>query len=100
MKKKLIALMLSAAMTAGMLAGCGSTSTTGSTDANAGAADTGAAKTEENASADAGASTGETVKLTAVIISHPLTKDITEMKWVSEIEEKAGVEIEWEPDQG
>lgn len=96
MKKKLIALMLSAAMTAGMLAGCGSTSTTGSTDANAGAADTGAAKTEENASADAGASTGETVKLTAVIISHPLTKDITEMKWVSEIEEKAGVEIEWE----
>lgn len=44
MKKKLIALMLSAAMTAGMLAGCGSTSTTGSTDANAGAADTGAAK--------------------------------------------------------
>ena len=42
------------------------------------------------------ASTGEVVKLKALIISHALTKDITDMKWVSEIEEKAGVEIEWE----
>lgn len=58
MKKKLIALMLSAAMTAGMLAGCGSTSTTGSTDANAGPPTQERQKRKKNASADAGASTG------------------------------------------
>ena len=32
----------------------------------------------------------------ALIISHPLTKDVTDMKWLQEIEEQANVEIEWE----
>ena len=36
------------------------------------------------------------VKLKALIISHPLTKDVTDMKWLQEIEEQANVEIEWE----
>lgn len=36
------------------------------------------------------------MKLKALIISHPLTKDVTDMKWLQEIEEQANVEIEWE----
>lgn len=39
---------------------------------------------------------GDKVKLTALFIAHPLTKDVNEMKWLSEIADKAGVEIEWE----
>lgn len=39
---------------------------------------------------------GEKVKLTGLFISHPLTKDMNEMAWLNEIEEAAGVEIEWE----
>ena len=96
MKKKVLALVLSAAMLAGLLAGCGSSSSTGGTaGTGTGGTETAAPAAEGNGS-DASASTGEVVKLKALIISHSLTKDITEMKWVSEIEEKAGVEIEWE----
>ncbi len=36
------------------------------------------------------------VKLTAVFIAHPLTQSVYDMEWLMEIEEKAGVEIEWE----
>ena len=38
----------------------------------------------------------EKTKLTALFIAHPLTKSVTEMKWLSEIADAAGVEIEWE----
>jgi putative aldouronate transport system substrate-binding protein len=44
-------------------------------------------------------STGDSidkVKLTALFVSHPLTQSVSEMKWLQEISEKAGVEIEWE----
>ena len=39
---------------------------------------------------------GEKVKLTGVFISHALTKSVYEMKWLMEIEERAGVDVEWE----
>jgi len=35
-------------------------------------------------------------KLKALIITHPLTKSVTEMKWLQEIADDANVEIEWE----
>ncbi|MFD2875553.1 hypothetical protein ACFTAO_05515 [Paenibacillus rhizoplanae] len=35
-------------------------------------------------------------KLKAIIVKHSLTKDVTQMKWLAEIEEKANVEIEWQ----
>ena len=38
----------------------------------------------------------EKVKLTAVFISHSLTRSVDEMKWISEIEEAAGVDVTWE----
>lgn len=39
---------------------------------------------------------GDKVKLTALFIAHPLTKHVDEMKWVSELEERAGVDVTWE----
>ena len=39
---------------------------------------------------------GEKVQLTALFIAHPLTKHVDEMKWVSELEERAGVDVTWE----
>ncbi|MDD6143597.1 MAG: hypothetical protein PUD16_08905 [bacterium] len=42
------------------------------------------------------ASADEPVKLTALFIAHPLTKHVDEMKWVSELEERAGVDVTWE----
>ena len=38
----------------------------------------------------------EPVKLTGLFIAHPLTQSVDDMEWLQEIEEKAGVEIEWE----
>ena len=39
---------------------------------------------------------GDKVKLTGLFIAHPLTKSVYDMNWLMEIEEAAGVEIEWE----
>ncbi|WP_349772288.1 extracellular solute-binding protein [Lederbergia citrisecunda] len=36
------------------------------------------------------------VKLTAIIVKHPLTQDVSNMDWLKEAEKKAGVEIEWQ----
>ena len=38
----------------------------------------------------------EKVKLTGLFVAHPLTKSVEEMQWLAEIEEDAGVEVEWE----
>ncbi len=36
------------------------------------------------------------VKLTALFIAHPLTKQVDEMKWIDEIEKDANVDVTWE----
>lgn len=38
----------------------------------------------------------EKVKLTALMVPHSLTKDVSELKYLADMAEKAGVEIEWE----
>lgn len=35
-------------------------------------------------------------KLKALFVSHSATQDVEEMEWLQELEEEAGVEIEWE----
>ncbi|ULO09015.1 extracellular solute-binding protein [Paenibacillus sp. 19GGS1-52] len=40
--------------------------------------------------------TTEKTKLTAIFVKHSLTKDVNEMKWLTDLEEKANVEIEWQ----
>ncbi len=87
MKKRIVALTLAVMMTVSTLAGCGS-STSGSTATGS----TG----ESSEAKDTELAAGEKVKLSALFIAHPLTKDVNEMQWVQEIEDKAGVEIEWE----
>lgn len=76
MKKKVLSVVLSMAMAAGLLAGCGSSGTSGGGGESA--------------------SSGEKVKLTALFCAHALTADINEFKWLQEFEDAAGVDIEWE----
>ena len=40
--------------------------------------------------------TGEKTKLTALYVSHSLTKSLDEMQWMQELEDACGVEVEWE----
>lgn len=93
MKKKIISLMLSAAMATTALVGCGSEAAAPS----AGAAEE--TKTEakaDDASVAASEESGDKTKLTALFIAHALTEDLEEMKWLAEFEDKAGVDVEWE----
>lgn len=71
MKRRVISLVLAGTMVLSALAGCG-----GSSEPE---------KTED----------GKT-KLKALFVSHSATQDVEDMKWLQEIEEEAGVEIEWE----
>lgn len=104
MKKKVLALLLSTAMAVSVFAGCGG-SGGGSTENASSGSGTGSSEEQapaDNSSEDAGedtgaaASNGETVKLKALACLHSLTKDIDEMQYVTQIQEEAGVEIEWE----
>ena len=104
MKKKVLALLLSTAMAVSVFAGCGGSGGGSSENASSGS-ETGSSEEQapaDNASEDAGAdsgaaaSNGEVVKLKALAILHPLTKDVQEMQYVTQIQEEAGVEIEWE----
>jgi len=93
MKKKLVTLMIVAAMAITSLAGC----TSGSSGEPATGSVSGTSESASGSEASgSGQTSGETVKLKALFIAHPLTKDLNEMQWLKEIEEKAGVEIEWE----
>ena len=106
MKKKVVAALLSVAMAATLLAGCGSgggastdSSNSGESASSGSEAQAEAAGDEADASGDEGqasAPSGETVKLKALAILHPLTQDVDDMEYVAEIEAEAGVEIEWE----
>lgn len=89
MKKKVLATLISTTMIVSMLSGCGSSKP---------AEEAGSSTTKTEAASDTSQNedSKEKTKLTALIISHPLTQDVTEMEWVQEIEEQAGVEIEWE----
>ncbi|GHU97016.1 ABC transporter substrate-binding protein [Spirochaetia bacterium] len=46
--------------------------------------------------AETATSSSGKVKLTALYTKHPLTKDFNEMKWLKEIADEVGVEVEWQ----
>lgn len=73
--KKLIAVTMAACSIISMTAGC----STG--------------KSNNNGS---GNTSGEKVKLTALINKHSLTKDLKTMKWLTDLEQKTNVQIEWQ----
>ncbi len=97
-RKKWLALLLAGCMAAGVLAGCGNSQGGGKdTAAPSDTSDQGGqsgekAEKEEKESA----SSGEKVKLTALISKHSLTKDVNEMEWLNILEEENGVDIEWQ----
>ncbi|MBQ7679028.1 MAG: hypothetical protein IJT34_04175 [Butyrivibrio sp.] len=84
MKKKILSVLLSAAMVTGLLAGCGSSAESPSTATGSGTASSSASSSDSK------------VKLKALFIAHPLTDDINNMKFIQEFADNAGVEIEWE----
>lgn len=91
MKKRVWAMFVIAAMAATVLSGC----------KNSGDASTGTnVSSDDKAMANAGAkdssAAGDKVKLKALFIAHPLTKDVDDMKWLQEMEDEAAVDVEWE----
>ncbi len=91
MRKRLLSLIISLCMLAAMLAGCASGSTTPTT-----------APADQTKPADATAApsepatAGEPVALKAIINTHALTKDVTTMAFLAEMEKKTNVKITWE----
>lgn len=83
--KKLICMVLTVIFLVGMLSGCGSANPT--TDSTNGTTNDPAA---ENGNGD------KIVKLTALFNKHSLTKDVNEMEWLSDLEKKSNVQIEWQ----
>lgn len=75
--KKCITILLAAALAVSSMAGCsGGTSTSDSGKSTA--------------------TSGEKVKLKAIMLKHPLTQDLNKMEWLTKIEKEAGVQIEWQ----
>ncbi|WP_028609358.1 ABC transporter substrate-binding protein [Paenibacillus harenae] len=83
MRKKAIWLLSIILVACAVLAGC-----SGSGNGNGGGE-------AANDSGNSGQS-GEKVKLTALITKHPLTKPLAEMEWLQQVEDAAGVDIEWQ----
>lgn len=95
MKKRVLAMLLSAVMAISLLAGCGGDASSAPVGDST---SSGSEAAKNNAAADSvgGGTNGEKTKLRALFIAHPLTKDVEEMQWLAEMEEEANVEIEWE----
>ena len=86
MRNKLVVFLSVVTILALVLSGCsGSGSNGGNNGGNA----------EGSASGNAGGS-GAKVKLTAIMVKHPLTKPLAQMEWLKKAEDAAGVEIEWQ----
>lgn len=81
MRKKILSVLLSTVMVAGILAGCGSSSV--------------ATASSGDETAPAESSDGKT-QLKALYIAHPLTGDVDTWKYLQEMEDAAGVDVEWE----
>lgn len=75
--KRMMAVLLAGCLVGAALTGCGG-------------------KDESGADQNENASNGKPTKLTALFVKHSLTKDINEIQWLSDLEKKANVEIEWQ----
>ncbi|WP_337100133.1 ABC transporter substrate-binding protein [Paenibacillus sp. YIM B09110] len=80
MKKAVAGLLSFCLVATTIIAGCSSNNTDNNSGTNAGTD---------------GAS-GSKVKLTAIITKHPLTQELSKMKWLQDAEDRAGVDIEWQ----
>ena len=99
MKKRVVSMLLSAAMAVSLLSGCGGGNAAQTSDGEAAAVSTETSEDGGEAEASepaASSEAGDPVKLKALFIAHALTKDVNEMQWLAEVEAEANVEIEWE----
>lgn len=98
-RKKILALTLSCTMIAMSFMGCGSKE--GDVPEASGGENVEGETAEGGAAVDATdvsdtSTSGEKVKLTALFVKHSLTKDLNEMQWLTDLEEKCNVEVEWQ----
>lgn len=93
MKKRLLSMVLTAVMAAGLLSGCSPGADTGSAPESGAAS---SASTSEESSVSTSGEPGDAVKMKALIVTHSLTKNMDEMMWLNELEKTTGVDVEWE----
>jgi putative aldouronate transport system substrate-binding protein len=84
--KKFFTILLVFCMGTALLAGC-----TKSDESKA----VNTEKSSANVESSSGGNTAK-VKLTAIITKHPLTQELSKMKWLQDAEDRAGVQIEWQ----
>lgn len=87
--KKIFAALLSCAMMATAMIGCNGDGSTSSTAGGNNSTGGGESTSGESTS-------GEKVKLKAIFVKHSLTKDVNTMQWLTDLEEKCNVEVEWQ----
>lgn len=87
MKKRWVALTMILAMSVSLVAGCGSTNANGSGSTQG--------SSSKDSSKTATSGSGGT-QLTALFVAHPLTEDLSKMKWLQEMADDAGVSVKWE----
>lgn len=88
MKKRIVAMLLVVVMSAGVLAGCGSGEEKNGSDA-----------TVENGEKESGTTeseNAESVELGMLAVTHELTEDVEEMKWLAELAEETNVNVTYE----
>lgn len=81
------AIVLALSLCATAIVGCSSG------DTNNDAANSGSSPA---AGGTASGGSGEKVKLTAIMLKHPLTQELSKMQWLQEAQDRAGVQITWE----
>ena len=94
MKRKVIAITLTAMMAAGMLAGCGSN---GGTESTSGSTAASSAKTESSASDTTDTSDRPTYKIATVRWTDTWPTDFLHEGVMKEIEDKMNINIDWLP---
>lgn len=86
MKKRWVALTMVLTMMGSLIAGCGGTKVNGVSSTQS------SAKTSAKTATSGSGGT----QLSALFIAHPLTEDLSKMKWLQEIADASGVRIKWE----
>lgn len=95
--QKAVVIGLISSMIVGSFAGCSkSNNTNTSTDSTSSNKSTSSSDSSSSSNSSSSSTSSEKVKLTALYVSHPLTKSLDEMQWIQELEDECGVEVEWE----
>ncbi|WP_435164159.1 extracellular solute-binding protein [Paenibacillus glycanilyticus] len=92
MRKKVVGMITVMLAATTIMSACSSNSNSGG---NNGGSNAGSNPTADSF-AGSGGNSGKKVKLTAIMTKHALTKPLKDMEWLQQVEDKAGVEIDWQ----